>query len=74
MLDGVDDEDVAVVEVAPVDGRQLSDDRLPLALHDEQLRVLLVADHVQAGRNPAVKDPAVAITVNFRTTIANELK
>ena len=74
MLDGVDDEDVAVVEVAPVDGRQLPDDRLPLALHDEQLRVLLVADHVQAGRNPAVKDPVEAITVNFRTTNANELQ
>ncbi len=43
--------------MAPVDGRQLPDDGLTLALDDEQLRLLLVADDVQSGRDSAVQDP-----------------
>ena len=49
MLNSVENEDVSVVELLPVDAGQLSDDRLSFALDDEQLRLLLVAHHVQAG-------------------------
>ena len=56
-MHGVDDEDVTVVELVPADFRQLPNDGLPFALHDEQLWRLLVRHDVQAGGNASVENP-----------------
>ena len=56
VLNCIQNKDVSVVELFPVDGGKLSNDRLTLALDDEQLGLFLVADNVQAGGDTAVQD------------------
>lgn len=56
VLNGVQDKDVAVVKLFPIDGMKLTNDGLAFALHDEQLRLLLVVHHVQAGGDATVQD------------------
>ncbi len=77
MLNGIENEDVAVVELLPVDAGQLSDDRLSFALDDEQLRLLLVTHHVQAGGNAAVQNSGnriIEVACWFQQNIQNYRK